>query len=146
MSKHRVSRSIGEKKSVGSLRFLHLSRQVPCLSFSFHSFFLNHSSHLAAESVDFLGSCVLSLKWAECRRASVIAAGDVSGSQGANSVTLLCLRLLIIDAIVSFFALTLFTEEVQTLIFFFCLCFQMHCWKLSASTKLSFSFQHFSTL
>lgn len=48
----------------------------------------------------------------------MIAAGDVSGSQGANSVTLLCLRLLIIDAIVSFFALTLFTEEAQTLIFF----------------------------
>lgn len=49
----------------------------------------------------------------------MIAAGDVSGSQGANSVTLLCLRLLIIDAIVSFFAPTLFTGEAQTLIFFF---------------------------
>lgn len=63
----------------------------------------------------------------------MIAAGDVGGSQGANSVTLLCLRLLII---VSFFALTLFTEEAQTLIFFY-LYFQMHCWKLFSEFFLS---------
>lgn len=75
----------------------------------------------------------------------MIAAGDVGGFQDVNSVTLLCLRLLIIDAIVSFFALTLFTEEAQTLIFF-CL----HCWKLFSeffsSTLVKFSTPHTPTL
>lgn len=68
----------------------------------------------------------------------MIAAGDVGGSQGDNSVTLLCLRLLII---VSFFALTLFTEEAQTLIFFICIskCIVGNCFQ-------SFSFQHAPTL
>lgn len=143
MLKRWVSRCIGIKlePAVRPLRFLQLYRQVPFLFF--HSFScssdLDHSWRLARELVNLLCSCLLSLKWVERRRAFVIAAGDVRGSLGANPATLLCLRLLVIDSVVSF---SFFTKRATLTLIFFCV-FPNALGKTNTQT---FIFRHSHTL